>query len=229
MIFLEKVNKHYGKNEYRQDVLKEVSMHIATGKMVSVMGPSGSGKSTLLNIMGLLDENFTGEYQIDGENTKQLSERERASLRNEKIGFVFQSFHLMKDLTALENVQMGLVVANVHKPSGKKMKKSEMKRKSREMLERMGLKDHMTKKASQLSGGQQQRVAIARALINNPKVILADEPTGALDRKTGKEIMEVFKELNRQGKTIIIVTHDKSVADYCDVNLNMLDGELVSS
>lgn len=227
MIDLKNVRKYYGKNEYKQDILKEISLHIEEGQMVSIMGPSGSGKSTLLNILGLLDDKFTGEYNIDGISIANLSEEKRALLRSQKIGFVFQSFHLMKDLTALENVQMGLVLSNVHKPLGKKMKKNEMKRKSEAMLELMGLGEHKNKKAFMLSGGQQQRVAIARALINEPKVILADEPTGALDQNTGREIMEIFQRLNKQGKTIIIVTHDEKVAAYCSANKNMLDGKLM--
>lgn len=227
MLYLKEIEKYYGKNDYRQEVLKEIGIHIEEGKMVSIMGPSGSGKSTLLNILGLLDDNFSGEYRLDGEKVSDLSEKERAVLRNEKIGFVFQSFHLIKELTAFENVQMGLLLANVHKPFGKKWKKSEIREKSKEMLALMGLQEHLNKKASQLSGGQQQRVAIARGLVNEPKIILADEPTGALDQKNGKEIMEIFRKLNRQGKTIVIVTHDKNVASYCERNLNMLDGQFV--
>lgn len=226
MIVLKNVGKYYGKNEYKQDVLKDISMEIKDGEMVSIMGPSGSGKSTLLNILGLLDDKFSGEYVIDGVECQSLSEKKRAYLRNEKIGFVFQSFHLMKDLTAIENVRMGLILANERKGLKEKMKKREMKRKAEEMLDLLGLGEHKNKKAFMLSGGQQQRVAIARALINDPKIILADEPTGALDQKTGKEIMEIFKKLNEQGRTILIVTHDEKIANYCNVNRTMIDGKL---
>ena len=227
MVLLNNIGKVYGKNEYKQNVLQNISLHIKKGDMVSIMGPSGSGKSSLLNIMGLLDEKHTGEYYIDGISTSELNEKERALVRNQKIGFVFQSFHLLKELTAVENVQMGLVLANVYKPAGKKIKKGEMKRRSEEILEQVGLKAHMHKKAFQLSGGQQQRVAIARALINNPSVIFADEPTGALDQKNGTEIMGLLKNLNEQGKTIVIVTHDQKVASYCGTKINMLDGNIV--
>lgn len=226
MIVLKNVEKYYGKKDYKQEILKDVSMEIEDGEMVSIMGPSGSGKSTLLNILGLLDDAFFGEYEIDGIACQSLSEKKRAYVRNEKIGFVFQSFHLMKDLTAVENVKMGLILANERKGFKEKMKRSEMKRKSEEMLDLLGLEEHKNKKAFMLSGGQQQRVAIARALINDPKIILADEPTGALDQNTGREIMEVFKKLNEQGRTILIVTHDEKVANYCSVNKTMLDGRL---
>lgn len=226
MIVLKKVKKYYGKNEYKQEILKDISMEIKDGEMVSIMGPSGSGKSTLLNVLGLLDDEFSGEYEIDGIACGSLSEKKRAYLRNEKIGFVFQSFHLMKDLTATENVKMGLILANERKCFREKMKKSEMIRKSEELLDLLGLGDHKNKKTFMLSGGQQQRVAIARALINDPKIILADEPTGALDQNTGKEIMEIFKKLNEQGRTILVVTHDEKVANYCNVNRTMLDGKL---
>lgn len=226
MIVLKNVEKYYGKKDYKQEILKDVSMEIEDGEMVSIMGPSGSGKSTLLNILGLLDDAFFGEYEIDGIACQSLSEKKRAYVRNEKIGFVFQSFHLMKDLTAVENVKMGLILANERKGFKEKMKRSEMKRKSEEMLDVLGLEEHKNKKAFMLSGGQQQRVAIARALINDPKIILADEPTGALDQNTGREIMEVFKKLNEQGRTILIVTHDEKVANYCSVNKTMLDGRL---
>lgn len=226
MINIEKLSKFYGKNDYEQKVLKNISIHINRGEMVSVMGPSGSGKSTMLNILGLLDKNYEGNYTIDGIDVSCLNEKERASLRGKKIGFIFQSFHLLKDLSALENVKMGLIIANTYQNKNEKLSRNEMVKRSRELLERMGLEKYTDKQVCKLSGGQQQRVAIARALINNPEIILADEPTGALDQTTGKEIMEILKELNREGRTIIIVTHDEKVASYCGKKVYMLDGKL---
>ena len=226
MINIEKLSKFYGKDDYEQEVLKNISLHINKGEMVSVMGPSGSGKSTMLNILGLLDKNYEGKYIIDGIEVSCLNEKERAFLRSKKIGFIFQGFHLLRDLSALENVKMGLIIANICKNKNEKLSKSEMVKKSRELLERMGLEKYIDKQVCKLSGGQQQRVAIARALINNPEVILADEPTGALDQSTGKDIMEILKELNKEGRTIIIVTHDEKVASYCDKKVYMLDGKL---
>lgn len=223
MIRLQKINKYYGMNECKHKVLNDVNIHIEKGEMVSVMGPSGSGKSTMLNILGLLDNEYEGKYLLDNIDVSNMNEEERARLRSEKIGFVFQSFHLLKDLTALENVKMGLIISNTVKKR-QKLKKSEMIKKSIDMLKLMGLESQINQKTNRLSGGQQQRVAIARALINEPSIILADEPTGALDQKTGDEIMCILKELNRKGKTIIIVTHDEKVSDYCSRKLHIVDG-----
>lgn len=227
MIRLEKINKYYGTDESKHKVLKDISIQIERGEMVSVMGPSGSGKSTMLNILGLLDNEYEGKYVLDDIDVSDMSESERAKIRSEKIGFVFQSFHLLKDLTALENVKMGLIISNTVK-KGKKLKNGEMVKKSIDILKLMGLENQINQKASQLSGGQQQRVAVARALINNPSIILADEPTGALDQKNGKEIMDILKELNKNGKTVIIVTHDEKVSDYCVRKLHIVDGEFMS-
>lgn len=226
MIKLEKVSKYYGTDECRYKALKDVSIQIKRGEMVSLMGPSGSGKSTMLNILGLLDNEYEGKYLLDDIDVSNISEAQRAKFRSEKIGFVFQSFHLLKDLTALENVKMGLIISNTIK-KGKKLKKGEMIKESVDMLKMMGLEKQINQKASQLSGGQQQRVAVARALINNPSVILADEPTGALDQKNGEEIMDILKELNKQGKTVIIVTHDEKVSNYCNRKLRIVDGEFL--
>lgn len=226
MIKLEKVSKYYGTDECRYKALKDISIQIKRGEMVSLMGPSGSGKSTMLNILGLLDNEYEGKYLLDNIDVSHMSEAQRAKFRSEKIGFVFQSFHLLKDLTALENVKMGLIISNTIK-KGKKLKKGEMIKESVDMLKMMGLEKQVNQKASQLSGGQQQRVAVARALINNPSVILADEPTGALDQKNGEEIMVILKELNKQGKTVIIVTHDEKVSNYCDRKLRIVDGEFL--
>lgn len=226
MIKLEKVSKYYGTDECRYKALKDISIQIKRGEMVSLMGPSGSGKSTMLNILGLLDNEYEGKYLLDDIDVSNISEAQRAKFRSEKIGFVFQSFHLLKDLTALENVKMGLIISNTIK-KGKKLKKGEMIKESVDMLKMMGLEKQINQKASQLSGGQQQRVAVARALINNPSVILADEPTGALDQKNGEEIMDILKELNKQGKTVIIVTHDEKVSNYCNRKLRIVDGEFL--
>lgn len=226
MIKLEKVSKYYGIDECRYKALKDISIQIKRGEMVSLMGPSGSGKSTMLNILGLLDNKYEGKYLLDDIDVSNISEAQRAKFRSEKIGFVFQSFHLLKDLTALENVKMGLIISNTIK-KGKKLKKGEMIKQSVDMLKMMGLEKQINQKASQLSGGQQQRVAVARALINNPSVILADEPTGALDQKNGEEIMDILKELNKQGKTVIIVTHDEKVSNYCNRKLRIVDGEFL--
>jgi len=227
LIELKNVNKYYISDDSRQQVLKNISLKIESGDMVSIMGPSGSGKTTLLNILGLLDQQSDGEYRIDNVNTANAKENDRAYLRNEKIGFVFQSFNLIKELSALENVQMSLRLSNLHKKGGSKLGTNQIKLQSIKILESLGLKDHMSKKPSQLSGGQQQRVAIARALVNNPKIILADEPTGALDQTTSKDIMKILSDLHEEGKTIIIITHDNNIAKYCKNHLFLLDGQLV--
>lgn len=227
VIKLDRINKYYGNDECSQQVLDNVSLQIEEGEMVSIMGPSGSGKSTLLNILGLLDNQSDGEYYLDDISTLNLSEKELAFLRNSKIGFVFQSFNLIKELTALENVQMSLIFSNMYRKNNDKFKKNEIRNKSMELLELVGLKEHKGKKPSQLSGGQQQRVAIARALVNEPKIILADEPTGALDQKNSKEIMNILLELNKKGKTIIIVTHDSNVASLCQRHFSMTDGKII--
>lgn len=225
MIQLNQIKKEFGKGEARQTILKGISLDIKEGEMVSIMGPSGSGKSSLLNILGLLDGMYEGEYLLDGINVADLTEKEQAGLRGEKIGFVFQSFHLLKDLTALDNVKMALILANERKSMKQRMGKKEMIQKSQYMLERLGMKDHMDQKASELSGGQQQRVAIARALVNEPSVLLADEPTGALDQNTGKELMQVLQDLNKQGKTIILVTHNPEIAEMTGKTLEICDGQ----
>ena len=192
--------------------------------MVAIMGPSGSGKSTMLNVLGLLDNNYSGEYMLDGIEASKLSNNELAMARNEKIGFVFQNFNLIKELSAKENVKMSLIFSNIYKKGKEKISKKVMDKSSSDILENVGLKNHENKKPGQLSGGQQQRVAIARALVNNPEIILADEPTGALDSKIGEEIMKVFLKLNNQGKTVIIVTHDERVAQMCGRTIHIKDG-----
>ncbi|MFR8737445.1 MAG: ABC transporter ATP-binding protein, partial [Eubacterium sp.] len=212
IIELKNINKFFGEKESRQQILKNISINIEKGEMVAIMGPSGSGKSTMLNVLGLLDNNYSGEYMLDGIEASKLSNNELAMARNEKIGFVFQNFNLIKELSAKENVKMSLIFSNIYKKGKEKISKKVMDKSSSDILENVGLKNHENKKPGQLSGGQQQRVAIARALVNNPEIILADEPTGALDSKIGEEIMKVFLKLNNQGKTVIIVTHDERVA-----------------
>lgn len=226
MIQLNQIKKNFGKGEARQTILKGISLDIKEGEMVSIMGPSGSGKSSLLNILGLLDGMYEGEYLLDGINVADLTEKEQAGLRGEKIGFVFQSFHLLKDLTALDNVKMALILANERKALKQRMGKKEMIEKSQYMLERLGMKEHMNKKASELSGGQQQRVAIARALVNEPSVLLADEPTGALDQKNGETLLELLTEIHEDGKSIVIVTHDPKVASVAERQIYIEDGKI---
>ena len=226
MIQLNQIKKDFGKGEARQTSLKGISLDIKEGEMVSIMGPSGSGKSSLLNILGLLDGMYEGEYLLDGINVADLTEKEQAGLRGEKIGFVFQSFHLLKDLTALDNVKMALILANERKTLKQRMGKKERIQKSQYMLERLGMKDHMDQKASELSGGQQQRVAIARALVNEPSVLLADEPTGALDQKNGETLLELLSEIHGDGNSIVMVTHDPKVASVAERQIYIEDGKI---
>lgn len=226
MIQLNQIKKDFGKGEARQIILKGISLDIKEGEMVSIMGPSGSGKSSLLNILGLLDGMYEGEYLLDGINVADLTEKEQAGLRGEKIGFVFQSFHLLKDLTALDNVRMALILANERKSMKQRMGKKEMIQKSQYMLERLGMKDHMDQRASELSGGQQQRVAIARALVNEPSVLLADEPTGALDQKNGETLLELLSEIHGDGNSIVMVTHDSKVASVAERQIYIEDGKI---
>ena len=219
IIELKNINKFFGEKESRQQILKNISINIEKGEMVAIMGPSGSGKSTMLNVLGLLDNNYSGEYMLDGIEASKLSNNELAMARNEKIGFVFQNFNLIKELSAKENVKMSLIFSNIYKKGKEKISKKVMDKSSSDILEKVGLKNHENKKPGQLSGGQQQR-----ALVNNPEIIFADEPTGALDSKIGEEIMKVFLKLNNQGKTVIIVTHDERVAQMCGRTIHIKDG-----
>ena len=226
IIKLKKICKKYGSDDNVQTVLKDVDLVIKKGTMTSIMGPSGSGKSSLLNIIGLLDSDFDGEYFLDDFEVSKLAENQLAELRNKKIGFVFQDFNLIKELSALDNVKMSLLLSNIHNKHDKTSKK-EIEDRSVAVLKQVGLEKHMKKKPGQLSGGQKQRVAIARALVGNPDMILADEPTGALDSATGVEIMNCLKDLNESGKTIIIVTHDINIANQCENNIVILDGKIM--
>ena len=200
-------------------VLKDVNLTIDDGDYVAIMGPSGSGKSTFMNILGCLDRPTKGEYILDGHSVKSLSSNELAKLRNKTIGFVFQGFNLLARSTLVENVSLPLVYAEDQKELRTKIAKN--------ILERMGLGNYFDSKPNQISGGQQQRVAIARALVNQPRIILADEPTGNLDSKTSDEIMKIFDELNQIGNTIIIVTHENDIADHASRQVRFLDGIIV--
>lgn len=217
MIRLKDVNKSYP-GVVPLHVLKDVSLEIAKGELVAIMGASGSGKSTLLNILGILDNYDSGEYYLDNVLIRNLSENRAADLRNYMIGFVFQSFNLINYKTALDNVALPLFYRGV---SRKKRNALAM-----EQLERMGLADRAHHLPGELSGGQKQRVAIARALITNPSIILADEPTGALDSHTSREVMQVFRDLNAEGMTVVIVTHDPTVGEQTNRIIRIVDGRI---
>lgn len=196
--------------------LDDVSLRIDAGELVAIRGPSGSGKSTLMNILGCLDRPDSGEYWLAGEDVAQLSKNRLAEIRNQRIGFVFQTFHLLPRMTALENVELPLHYGA----------RRDAKQRAIEALRVVGLEDRMHHEPNQLSGGQRQRVAIARAIVTDPAILLADEPTGALDSRTGEEILALFKELNAQGRTIIVVTHDQNVAKHCRREIYMMDGRV---
>ena len=218
MIELKDVCKFYQVGEDRVRALDHASLHIKPHEFVSIIGPSGSGKSTLMNIIGCLDVADAGSYLLDGMPIESYSENELAQVRNRKIGFVFQSFNLIPKMTAEENVELPLIYQGV--------KRGERMRRVAEALERVGLSNRAKHLPTELSGGQQQRVAIARAIVTNPKLILADEPTGALDSKTSKEIIDIFHELHAQGNTIVLITHDNDVAKQASRSVHILDGQI---
>lgn len=219
MIRMLDVEKIYETGKIRVEALKKINIEISDGEFVAIMGPSGSGKSTLMNILGCLDRATRGEYYLDDMQVSSLSENRLAQLRNSKIGFVFQTFNLIPRTSAFKNIEMPMIYA------GKK--RSFMRKRTLELLEKVGLSDRADHMPSELSGGERQRVAIARALANEPSLILADEPTGNLDTKSGYEIMNIFSNLNEEGKTIVIVTHEMEIAQYCKRVLRFRDGMIV--
>lgn len=218
MLDLKNIKKYFKMGDEEIKALDDISLMVKKSEYLSIIGPSGSGKSTLMNIIGLLDIPDSGEYLLDGVNIKEMSDSALAKLRNQKIGFVFQNFNLLPKLTAWENVQVPLVYAGISAKDSKKI--------AYEYLEKVGLKGREHHFPNQLSGGQQQRVAIARALANKPEIILADEPTGALDSKTGIEIKKLLKDLNKEGQTIILITHDNSMAEEAERIVRISDGKL---
>lgn len=219
MIRLKNISKQYTLGDVITNALNEISLTIADGEFVAIMGASGSGKSTLLNIIGCMDTPSGGEYFLDDRKVSELNSRELSSIRNAKISFVFQNFALMEKYSAYENIELPLV--------NRRVSANERRHTVEEAAARLGITEQLCKLPKQMSGGQQQRVALARALASGADIILADEPTGALDKKTGIELMEIFKELNRDGKTIIIVTHDPNVAEYEDRVITISDGRII--
>ena len=220
LIDLRNINKTYRNGDQELKVLKNINLTVEEGEFVAIMGPSGSGKSTLMNIIGMLDRPSTGEYFLENEDVANLGDKKLAKVRNNQIGFVFQQFFLLSKLNALQNVELPLIYAGVPQGSRKNLAK--------QYLEKVDLGTRMTHLPSELSGGQKQRVAIARALVNNPSIILADEPTGALDTKTGEQIMELLTELNAEGKTIFRVTNEPEIAAYSKRQIVIRDGVISS-
>lgn len=218
MIDLKNIYKIYKMGENEVYALDNVSLHIDDKEFVSIIGPSGSGKSTLMNMLGCLDVPTRGSYTLDGYNVGSKTDDELAAIRNEKIGFVFQGFNLLPKLSAIENVELPLIYQGV--PA------KERKERAKKALESVGLGERIDHKPTELSGGQQQRVAIARALVTNPPIILGDEPTGNLDSKSGREVMEIFKELHKKGNTIILITHDADVAAQAERIVRIQDGKI---
>lgn len=220
VIELKQIKKTYQMGKELVHALRQIDLSIDTNEYVALMGPSGSGKSTLMNIIGCLDTPTSGEYFLADENVSTMSGDDLAHIRNKKIGFVFQTFNLLPRLSALDNVALPLIYSGLNKASRTE--------KAEQALRIVGLEDRMTHKPDELSGGQRQRVAIARALVNNPAIILADEPTGNLDSKTSIEIMEIFNKLHESGNTIILVTHEHDIAEYAKRKIHLLDGLIAS-
>jgi putative ABC transport system ATP-binding protein len=220
IIRLEQICRDFQVGDEVVHALRDINQDIAAGEYVSIMGPSGSGKSTLLNVLGLLDTPTSGRYWLDGRDVSGLGDDELAATRQKVIGFVFQSYHLIPRMTALENVELPMVLAG--------MQPRERRERARDMLSETGLADRMTHRPDQLSGGQRQRVAIARSMVMQPKVLLADEPTGNLDTQSGTEVLEILERLNADGLTLITVTHDPNIGQRSRLRLRMTDGEIIS-
>lgn len=219
LLELKHIYKNYQNGDEEVPILKDVSLSIERGEYLAIMGPSGSGKSTLMNIIGCLDKPTSGEFTLDGRDILSLNDNELSEIRAHQIGFVFQSFQLLKAETAIQNVMLPLSFAGVKRNLRRDI--------AQKALERVGLAERVNFLPTQLSGGQKQRVAIARALVNNPAIILADEPTGALDQKSGKSVMELFEQLNREGVTIVLITHDENVGKRANRLLHIVDGEIL--
>jgi putative ABC transport system ATP-binding protein len=219
IIQMENLTKVYDTGKIQVRALNNIDLNVDKNEYVAIMGASGSGKSTLMNIIGCLDRMTSGSYILDGEDVSKLNDKQLAEIRNKKIGFVFQSFNLLPRLTALKNVELPMIYAGV--PGNKRIQAA------KDALERVGLKDRIYHKPNELSGGQNQRVAIARSLVNNPAIILADEPTGNLDSKSSIEIMDIFGSLNKEGVTIVMVTHEKELAAFTKRNVVFRDGEII--
>ena len=220
IINVKDIKKSYTVGTQEVNALRGINLSVEKGEFISIMGPSGSGKTTLMNIIGCLDTPSSGEYELNGSLVSKLEDDELARIRNKEIGFVFQSFNLLAKNSVLENVMLPLKYAGFHK--------SEAVKKSNEVIDKVGLSDRLAHTPAELSGGQQQRVAIARALVNKPSIIFADEPTGNLDSKTGKEVMTIFKELNASGQTIILITHEESIANQSNRIITIKDGLIKS-
>lgn len=221
LLNIQNIYKNYGKEPMIVPVLKDVSLEVVQGDYIAIMGPSGSGKTTLMNIIGCLDRASLGTYLFEDEDISEMNDDALSDLRLNKIGFVFQNFNLLSSETAQENVALPLIYAGIDK--------EKRNQRAIDVLNKVGLQDRISFKPSQLSGGQKQRVAIARAIINNPKILLADEPTGALDQASGKQVMELFKSLNDEGVTIIMITHDANVASHAKKIFHIIEGEIIEN